>query len=149
MDDQDGRGDRSRAASSSSGPLPLTWQLADLPPATASVSAARHRAHDTLTTWGEQRPLREDDALLLLDELAANAVQHARTPFAITLSLDDAALRGAVHDDNPHPPLLREPTMDGLGGRGIYMVAALADRWGVDRHPGDGKTVWFEINTRR
>ncbi len=94
-----------------------------------------------LSLWGEQRRLPEDDALLLLDELAANAVQHAGTLFTVTLSLDEVTLRGAVRDDNPRPPLLREPALDGIGGRGIFMVSALVDRWGVDRHPGDGKTV--------
>jgi serine/threonine-protein kinase RsbW len=56
-------------------------------------------------------------------------------------------LRGAVLDHNPRPAVLREPALEDLGGRGMQMVSVLADRWGVDRHDGDGKTVWFEIDT--
>jgi anti-sigma regulatory factor (Ser/Thr protein kinase) len=149
LDDQSGEADRSFAARASSGRAPpLTWELSALPPVPASVAAARRQAHDVLDIWARRGHLREDDALLMLDELAANTVRHAHTPFTISLSLDREALRGAVLDLNPRPPVLRIPTLEDLGGRGIQMVAVLADRWGVDRHDGDGKTVWFEIDTK-
>ena len=148
MDDQSGKADGSLAADVSSGCAPsLTWELCGLLPAAASVGAARRQAHDVLDIWSRGGDLPEDDALLLLDELAANAVRHAHTPFTVTLGLDRDALRGAVLDHNPRPPVLRTPALEDLGGRGMQMVAVLADRWGVDRHDGDGKTVWFEIDT--
>jgi anti-sigma regulatory factor (Ser/Thr protein kinase) len=59
--------------------------------------------------------LPEDDALLLLDELAANAVRHAHTPFTISLSLHSDALRGVVLDHNPRLPVLRTPTRRARG----------------------------------
>ncbi len=149
MKDQSGDGHQSRTTGISAGPtLPLTWRLADLRPAPTSVADARRQAQDVLSRWSQRGALPQDDTLLLLDELASNAVRHAHTPFTVTMSLDDAALRGAVHDYNPRPPVLRTPSADDLGGRGIYLVAALADRWGVDQHAGDGKTVWFEIDTK-
>jgi anti-sigma regulatory factor (Ser/Thr protein kinase) len=88
--------------------------------------AARRQAHDVLNIWCQRGLVPEDDALLLLDELAANAVRHDHTPFTITLSLDSDALRGAV-DHNPRPPVLRASTLEDLGGRRIQMVALLAD----------------------
>jgi two-component sensor histidine kinase len=143
-----GEADGSFAAGASSGYGPsLTWELCGLLPAAASVGAARRQAHDVLNIWSQGGDLPEDDTLLLLDELAANAVRHAHTPFSVTLRLDKDALRGAVLDHNPRPPVLRTPALEDLGGRGMQMVAVLADRWGVDRHDGDGKTVWFEIDT--
>jgi hypothetical protein len=48
--------------------------------------AARRQAHDVLNIWCQRGLVPEDDALLLLDELAANAVRHDHTPFTITLS---------------------------------------------------------------
>jgi anti-sigma regulatory factor (Ser/Thr protein kinase) len=89
--------------------------------------AARRQAHDVLNIWCQRGLVPEDDALLLLDELAANAVRHDHTPFTISLSLDSDALRDAVHDHNPRPPVLRAPTLEDLGGRRIHMVALLAD----------------------
>jgi anti-sigma regulatory factor (Ser/Thr protein kinase) len=149
MDDQSGEDDRSFADGVSPWPVPpLTWQLAGLLPVPASAATARRQAHNVLNIWCRRGHLPKDDALLLLDELAANAVRHAHTPFTITLSLNSDALRGAVHDDNPRPPVRRTPTLEDLGGRGIQMVAVLADRWGVDRHDGDGKTVWFELDAK-
>jgi hypothetical protein len=110
--------------------------------------AARRQAHDVLNIWCQRGLVPRDDALLLLDELAANAVRHDHTPFTITLPLESDALRGTAHDHNPRPPVLRAPTLEDLGGRRIQMVALLADRWGVDQHDGDGETVWSEIDTK-
>lgn len=149
MDEQRGEDEPSFAAGTSSRRAPpVTWELSGLLPMPASVAAARRQAHDVLDIWCRRGHLREDDALLLLDELAANAVRHAQTPFTMTLSLNSDVLRGGVLDDNPRPPVLRTPTLEDLGGRGIHLVSVLADQWGVDQHDGDGKTVWFEIDAK-
>jgi anti-sigma regulatory factor (Ser/Thr protein kinase) len=82
---------------------------------------------------------------LLVDELAGNAVRHARTPFSVTLTWDGRTLRGEVTDVNPIPPQPRlAMSPDALGGRGLLLVSELADRWGFEGH-SRGKTVWFEL----
>ena len=81
-------------------------------------------------------------------ELATNAVEHARTPFTLTAELVVHRLRVDVRDACTAPPvhdLVASPVA--LGGRGLAMVAALADRWG-HRQFADGKSVWFEAEPR-
>jgi len=83
---------------------------------------------------------------LLVDELAGNAVRHARTPFSVTLTWDGRTLRGEVTDVNPLPPQPKlSAAPDDMGGRGLLLVSRLADRWGFEGH-SRGKTVWFELN---
>ncbi|WP_306322995.1 MULTISPECIES: ATP-binding protein [unclassified Streptomyces] len=83
-------------------------------------------------------------------ELAANAVRHGRVrgrDFRLTLTLDPAhTLRIEVADARPDR-IPRVRVADGEGGRGLLIVAAYADRWGVTS--GDAtvphKTVWAEL----
>lgn len=106
-------------------------------------SAARSRAWivEALTDWGAQHLL--ETAALLTDELVANAVRHARTPMLVAARMSGGRLRVDVTDACPTPPVRLHVPRDAVSGRGLNLVAALAARWGVDRHPG-GKTVWFE-----
>jgi anti-sigma regulatory factor (Ser/Thr protein kinase) len=85
-----------------------------------------------------------ETAKLLLTELATNAVVHARSEFDVTV--DDAGdrLTVSVADGSPHAPTVSTPAPDDLGGRGLFLVAQLAARWGVERR-GTGKLVWFEL----
>ncbi|MEY2461637.1 MAG: hypothetical protein QOG30_3467 [Acidimicrobiaceae bacterium] len=82
--------------------------------------------------------------MLLVSELASNAVLHAETPFEVTVSIDEARVRVAVSDSNPTMPALRTYVRESITGRGLHMVAASAARWGFDAQP-DGKVVWFEL----
>jgi anti-sigma regulatory factor (Ser/Thr protein kinase) len=86
-------------------------------------------------------------------ELAANAALHGHVSgrdFRLALSLDATAgvLRIAVTDaDGEHLPKLpvdSEPAPDEESGRGLVLIAALADRWGVEPYLPGGKTVWAE-----
>ena len=87
--------------------------------------------------------------LLLVSELATNALRHAGTEFEVEVRRTDRGVRVAVSDDNPRRP--REPLVlpgpDAEGGRGLAIVDELADRWGVEGDP-PGKTVWFELDRR-
>ncbi len=83
------------------------------------------------------------DALLLLTELVANVVRHARSPMAVQLTLEHDVLRAEVRDSSPCNPVPRDP--DEHGGRGVLILDGLATTWGVYGHPGAGKTVWFEL----
>lgn len=97
-----------------------------------------------LTERLETYAARPDPADLLLTELATNAVVHARTPFTVELHLD-VDLRVSVADgDRVGQPVLRPLSDEGEAGRGLPLVAALSERWGVTPAP-DGKVVWFEV----
>jgi len=105
------------------------------------VKDARHLVRSTLGAWS----VPEGDSLLLVSELATNAVLHAQTPYTVTVStVAPARVRVAVTDDDPAPPITNLPSSEhATCGRGMLMVLALAHRWGCEPQPG-GKTVWFE-----
>jgi two-component sensor histidine kinase len=77
--------------------------------------------------------------VLVVAELAANAVRHGRVPgrdFRVRLLWQsDGVVRVEVADARTERlPVLREP--DGEGGYGLLLVAAVSERWGVDPRPG-------------
>lgn len=89
----------------------------------------------------------------IVAELAANAVFHGRVhsrDFRITVRLDTAAavLRLEVTDarGDRRPVSRGALPPDAESGRGMLLVAVLADRWGTDPHPPSGKTVWAELD---
>ncbi|MFD8448982.1 MULTISPECIES: ATP-binding protein [Streptomyces] len=114
---------------------------------------ARHLALYRLDAWGvPYGSAVSDTAALLVAELAANAVTHGRVPGrdievllrldAYTLRIDVSDSRGERRPDAPGSPV----TPDAEHGRGLLLVDALADRWGVfDRVPV-GKTVRAELD---
>jgi hypothetical protein len=85
-----------------------------------------------------------DVAMLVVSELATNAVQHTGTDFEVVIDTEDR-LRLAVvdHDRRPPRPALR--TVDATEARlsGLAVVAELGARWGFDP-TADGKQVWWE-----
>jgi anti-sigma regulatory factor (Ser/Thr protein kinase) len=119
------------------------WLLSTVPPQPERVPYVRRQAAAVLRLWRLDEVAAEVE--LLVDELAGNAVRHARTPFSVTLTWDGRTLRGEVTDVNPLPPQPRlATTPDELGGRGLLLVIGMADRWGFEGH-SRGKTVWFEL----
>ena len=84
-------------------------------------------------------------AALLVSELVTNAVIHGRTRATLTAERPGGCLRVSVHDDNPDLPNPKSPTFEAESGRGIKIVATVADRWGADHEPF-GKAVWFELD---
>lgn len=83
-------------------------------------------------------------AELLVSELVANAVIHARSAVTVALVLTAGALRVEVSDDDPRCPVVREAADAAVDGRGLWIMATVAARWGVDGR-ADGKTIWFEL----
>jgi anti-sigma regulatory factor (Ser/Thr protein kinase) len=116
----------------------------DLLPVPRSVRLARHLVGDLLAAWGS--PHAVDDAALLVTELVANVVDHVGgdATFRLELTLDGEWLRIAVVDGSAVRPVVRELSTERLRGRGMQLVVALAERWGVEDHDG-GKRVWFEL----
>ncbi|MGW0797120.1 ATP-binding protein [Streptomyces sp. NPDC002692] len=121
---------------------------------------ARLLATRQLDVW-QVPPGVTERAEQIVAELAANAVLHGRVPgrdFRLSLALDPVAglLRIAVTDARaerlPPPPgkveALPPPLPDAESGRGLLLVAALADRWGVDLTVPPLKTVWAHLDCR-
>ena len=86
-------------------------------------------------------------ASLLVSELVANAVLHGGSQAELDAQMPEGRLRVAVTDDNPNLPKVGDsPDFTAETGRGLILVSALADRWGVERAPSGGKAVWFELD---
>ncbi|HCA86937.1 MAG TPA: hypothetical protein DEQ61_16475 [Streptomyces sp.] len=123
-----------------------------LSPTPRGARLARRLAVAHLASWG----LPYETAAHLVAELAANAAVHGHEPgkdFRLGLSVDaDATLRIEVSDtrDGGLPVGPGEwPVAVGEeaeSGRGLLLVQALADRWGVKPGPPLRKTVWAEVS---
>jgi anti-sigma regulatory factor (Ser/Thr protein kinase) len=107
-----------------------------------SPRAARSFVGDQLRRWDYDEATVEI-VELLTSELVTNVFRHARGPSAITLDTDQTGVRVAVSDLVEDGPVLSRRPHDGEAGHGMVIVDACASRWGVDAHPGGGKTVWF------
>lgn len=114
---------------------------------------ARLLAVEQLRAW-EVSPSVTERAEQIVAELANNAALHGRVQgrdFRLALTLDTGSLRIAVTDARgnqlPFPSTSADvgPLPDAESGRGLLLVAALADRWGTDPYPPGGKTIWAEI----
>ncbi len=85
-----------------------------------------------------------DRAVLLTSEVVTNAVLHARTPMRLILELEEGQVAIRVYDGARLAPRTRSYRPDAGTGRGMHLVEALADQWGVDETAA-GKCVWFTI----
>jgi anti-sigma regulatory factor (Ser/Thr protein kinase) len=108
------------------------------------VTAPRAARHFVIDALGRSNvhPDLIDHAALASSEMAANALMHARSPFLVTLRVDGALVRIEVRDTRPADE--GQSRIVARPGRGLGVVAALSDRWGVDA-AGSGKTVWAEF----
>jgi anti-sigma regulatory factor (Ser/Thr protein kinase) len=117
----------------------------ELPGTPAAPSVARLFIRNLCQEWGAAAVC--DIAELLSSELVTNAVLHARSPVAVEAAYDDSSvLRIDVYDRSPddldRAPI--QPPEGAEGGRGLAIVARLANRWGVDPC-SPGKRVWFTL----
>jgi anti-sigma regulatory factor (Ser/Thr protein kinase) len=87
---------------------------------------------------------RADDAVLVVSELATNAVLHAASAFSVSLSLSGRGIRISVGDTLPLGPTGVDQQLAAVSGHGLGVVAAMATRWGVENVP-TGKAVWAEL----
>ncbi len=85
-----------------------------------------------------------DDLLLLVSELVANAAAASSQPIQLTVACDDAMLTVELFDDSALLPQLGDFGPLAEGGRGLWLVEAIACAWGTVPHPY-GKTVWFTL----
>ncbi|GGT25787.1 hypothetical protein GCM10010207_26520 [Streptomyces atratus] len=122
----------------------------DFAPTARSVSFARRRTARLVREWGY--PGLVGDAALLVSELATNALLHGAIRgrlFRVHLTLSAAMLRIAVSDPRGERlPGLRAAGDDECYGRGLVIVAGIADHWGVEPR-NVGKTVFAELALQR
>jgi two-component sensor histidine kinase len=121
----------------------------ELAPVVDSARAARQAV--------DELPLHEHDEAafnvrLLVTELVTNSVRHAGLALADTITLGlrvgDGLVRGEVTNRGAgfQRPSFNGPSR-GVGGHGLFLVDALADRWGSQPAPDkQGWMVWFEID---
>ncbi|MFI1027029.1 ATP-binding protein [Streptomyces sp. NPDC020951] len=123
---------------------------------------ARCLAANRLDAWGvPYDTYRHDAIVLVLAELAANAVRHGHVPgrdFHLRLRViaHTQTVRIEVTDTRaervpPRPDALPAPGVEDTGGRGLLLVAGLASRWNwhLRSDGGPGKTVWAEYALSR
>ncbi|MGW7249685.1 ATP-binding SpoIIE family protein phosphatase [Streptomyces decoyicus] len=111
-----------------------------LNPEPQTAGRARQLTRRALHRWGLDPLL--DTTELLVSEVVTNAVRYANRPIALRLLRTDV-LRCEVGDDSPQVPRMRRAQAGDEGGRGLFLVDRLAQRWGATRL-STGKVVWFE-----
>ncbi|MEU9121093.1 SpoIIE family protein phosphatase [Streptomyces sp. NPDC048506] len=114
-----------------------TWELAADP---ALVSGIRAAVTRQLTAWGLDEVAFATE--LLLSELVTNAIRYGSTPIQVRL-LYDRTLTCEVADASSTAPHLRHAATTDEGGRGLFLVAQLAQAWGT-RYTTNGKVIWAE-----
>ncbi|MDT0469745.1 SpoIIE family protein phosphatase [Streptomyces gibsoniae] len=115
-----------------------TWQLDHHP---SAAGTARAHAQRQLSAWGV-----DDETAyateVIVSELVTNAVRYGTPPLLLRI-IKDRTLTCEVSDSSPSAPHLRHARTVDEGGRGLFICAQLAQRWGT-RYSTDGKTVWTE-----
>ncbi len=111
-------------------------------PDPTALRSLRRFVGDVLDGWGLSE--RRDDAQLIASELGTNATRHAASPFRMTLTRRPTSITLAVRDASVDQPQPRNPDHVEIGGRGLVLVAEVADAWGTTAEP-DGKTIWAEL----
>lgn len=124
------------------GPVPL-------PDDESAAAVARRIVRDALRTGDGDAEVDADvvdTAIQIVSELASNAVSHGEPPYVLDVQLTAAAIQLTVsnHGDGDDP-LVKAATTDAGRGRGLAMVAELADDWGWHRD-GGVLTVWAVVS---
>ncbi len=105
-----------------------------------SVSEVRAKAAACLAGWGLEALGFTTE--LLLSELVTNAIRYGQPPITVRL-IRATTLTCEVSDGSSSQPRMRRARLTDEGGRGLFLVAQLASRWG-SRYTARGKTIWTE-----
>lgn len=87
---------------------------------------------------------RLEDGELAVSELVTNAVLHGREPLSVAVVVGDSCARVEVTDGSAVSPSFSMLDPTAVTGRGLMLISAASDRWGVEPSPS-GKSVWFEL----
>jgi anti-sigma regulatory factor (Ser/Thr protein kinase) len=113
------------------------WEVPSEP---SAVSRIRADVTERLAGWDLAEEAFTTE--LILSELVTNAIRYANGPIRVRLIRDRSLICEVGDRSNTSPHLRQAATMD-EGGRGLFLVAQFADRWGT-RYTGDGKVIWTE-----
>lgn len=121
----------------------------DLAARAASVAEARHRT----LAWLFRCPVSQraaEAAALVVSELVTNAIVHSGSDVvSCALRLGNGLLRIEVTDQGTSgaEPAVRMPAADDVSGRGLLLVSAVSEAWGVSPAIPAGRTVWAIVST--
>jgi len=120
----------------------------------SKASVPKARDHVRLVLIGWKLGHLGEDAALITSELATNVVTHAARGigdyFELVLRSRDGILVLEVSDSYQwEMPELRKPDPEETSGRGLLLVDALCQAWGVRPRTGAGKTVWVHLAAHR
>ncbi|MFH8570425.1 SpoIIE family protein phosphatase [Streptomyces sp. NPDC017993] len=113
----------------------------DVPVDPAAVSRVRAEATRQLATWGLEESAFGTE--LIVSELVTNAIRYGTSPIRLRLLRDTDNLICEVSDASSTSPHLRRAATTDEGGRGLFLVAQYARRWGT-RYTPQGKVIWTE-----
>ncbi|WP_275559134.1 SpoIIE family protein phosphatase [Streptomyces sp. 5-6(2022)] len=113
----------------------------DVPSDPAAVSRVRNEATRRLEIWGLGQVTFTTE--LIISELLTNAVRYGTEPIRLRLLHDRRHLICEVSDGSSTSPHLRRAAITDEGGRGLFLVAQFARRWGT-RYTPRGKIIWSE-----
>jgi anti-sigma regulatory factor (Ser/Thr protein kinase) len=122
-----------------------------LPPHPSSVSVARRHVRELLD--GAGRGDLTEATVLLVSEVVTNAILHSASgdqggSLEVRYALDDHEVYVEVLDaGGAAAPSRHAEHLEGVSGRGLGLVEALASAWGVHDHQ-DGRAVWFRLPLR-
>ena len=134
---------------------PIESSVSDLPPqiderlpgSLTAAAEARRKLEPFRSLLGSRRL---EVLRLLVNEMVTNSLLHAgalKTGIGLKVEATADVLRVGVTDQGlGFDPEVRPPTVDQTSGRGLFLVQALSDRWGVIR--SGGTMVWAEIDLR-
>lgn len=114
------------------------WEVLPDP---SDVSRVRRAGSAQLTDWGLGDVT--FTAELILSELITNAIRYGTPPIRVRL-LRDRTLICEISDGSSTSPHLRYAATTDEGGRGLFLVAQYAERWGT-RYTDRGKVIWAEL----
>ncbi|MEU6007930.1 ATP-binding protein [Streptomyces sp. NPDC047453] len=123
-----------------------SWELPFLAEA-EEVATLRRLLRLHLELWGLQEV--SEVAQLCVSELVANVIKHVgqATPTTLAVLMNGTHLRIEVHDPDPRAlPVLADVDSDAETGRGMALIDAITERWGVDLTLGR-KVTWCELRT--
>lgn len=112
----------------------------------ASPAAARSFAKAALSDLLQQSvpPMLCDDLELIVSELVTNAVRAGSPTVVVSVGTQEGRIVVRVSDEAAGWPEQHEATIHDIGGRGLPLVSALSETWGV-RMADTGKVVWAEL----